>query len=225
MSRHQYGDRFAEVPLFMENRFREYFEAKNHMRGEMDKALAALLWESLRSMGLEAGGGSVVDLTRRILGGPVYEKWFQETLAELSRQDYIRLAAGRYQCQSPRQAETSAWEDWRRRKIEWCQEPDLKAQIELVEATLLALPDILACRRAATDVIFPDSSLALVEGIYKHNELAQHYNDALADIVERFIHETLAWNPSAKLRILEIGAGTGGTSAVVLEKISPYKKH
>ncbi|WP_440217107.1 SDR family NAD(P)-dependent oxidoreductase [Chromobacterium piscinae] len=225
MSRHQYGDRFAEVPLFMENRFREYFEAKNHMRGEMDKALAALLWESLRSMGLEAGGGSVVDLTRRILGGPVYEKWLQETLAELSRQDYIRLAAGRYQCQSPRQAETSAWEDWRRRKIEWCQEPDLKAQIALVEATLLALPDILAGRRAATDVIFPDSSLALVEGIYKHNELAQHYNDALADIVERFIHETLAWNPSAKLRILEIGAGTGGTSAVVLEKISPYKKH
>jgi polyketide synthase PksN len=210
----------------MENSFRAYFEAKHHMRSEIDDALAALLWATLRTVGLAATGGTFADLKGRILGTPLYEKWLLESLVELSRRKYIRLAGERYEGQSARQDDLQlAWADWRKRKVEWCKEPDLKAQIDLVEETLRALPDILAGRRSATDVIFPDSSLALVEGIYKRNELAQHYNDVLADIVERFIHESLAWNPSTKVRILEIGAGTGGTSAVVLKKISSYKKH
>ncbi|MFP5391926.1 MAG: SDR family NAD(P)-dependent oxidoreductase, partial [Gammaproteobacteria bacterium] len=226
MSTHEYGDRFSEAPLFAHEGIKPSFAAKHRMQGEIGDALAALLWASLRALGLSAAGGSIAELEERILAGPLYRKWLRESLLELERRDYLRISGERYQAARVDADDLQgAWAEWERRKEDWCAHADLQAQVALVEQTMRALPAILGARRAATDVIFPDSSLALVEGVYRHNELARHYNDVLADIVERYIHESLAWNPSARLRILEIGAGTGGTSAVVLEKIASYRAH
>ena len=37
--------------------------------------------------------------------------------------------------------------------------------------------------------------------------------------------ERLAREPQAKLRLFEIGAGTGGTSALLFERLAPYAGH
>ncbi len=119
--------------------------------------------------------------------------------------------------------EEKNWTDWERAKTTWSEEPQLKAQMILLEAALRALPEILTGKRPATEVLFPKSSLALVEGIYKDNRLADYFNGILRSIVVDYVRMRLVENPSARLSILEIGAGTGGTSGMVLAGLNPWQ--
>lgn len=47
----------------------------------------------------------------------------------------------------------------------------------------------------------------------------------LADTLTAFIEERLKEDPNAEIRILEIGAGTGGTSAAVFKRLKEVKHH
>lgn len=87
------------------------------------------------------------------------------------------------------------------------------------------MPDILTGKASATDILFPNSSMELVEGIYKNNQVADYFNDVLADTLAAFMQERLKQEPEARIRILEIGAGTGGTSAAVFQKMKAYQSH
>ena len=84
------------------------------------------------------------------------------------------------------------------------------------------LPAVLRGAVPATDVLFPASSLELVEQIYRGNPAAERFNRIAAETVRlaagAMLNESRA---SAPLRILEIGAGTGGTSAAVLDGLRP----
>ena len=100
-----------------------------------------------------------------------------------------------------------------------------KALVVLVEACLRALPEILTGKRPATEVLFPDGSLHLVEGSTQGNAGADYFNGVLADTAAAYVRERLARDPAAEIRILEIGAGTGGTTAAVLAALAPFKEH
>jgi polyketide synthase PksM len=115
-----------------------------------------------------------------------------------------------------------AWTAWEVAKRGWLVNPNLAAQVALLEACLRALPDILTGRRRATDVMFPDSSMALVEGVYKGHALADHANDVLGAALCAGIERLLAADRSARIRILEIGAGTGGTTARILPALARF---
>jgi NADPH:quinone reductase-like Zn-dependent oxidoreductase/acyl carrier protein/ubiquinone/menaquinone biosynthesis C-methylase UbiE len=65
--------------------------------------------------------------------------------------------------------------------------------------------------------------MELVEGIYKNNPIADYFNEILAETAAAYTRERLKKDPSAGMRILEIGAGTGGTSAIVFSKFQPYR--
>ncbi|MBE7960327.1 class I SAM-dependent methyltransferase, partial [Bacillus amyloliquefaciens] len=122
--------------------------------------------------------------------------------------------------------ETAAvWEEWHKKKNEWLKDPDMKAQVLLADTIIQALPDILTGKIKATDVMFPDSSMELVEGIYKHNILADYYNDVLANEACIYVENVMKNNPEANIRLLEIGAGTGGTSSTLFKKLRPYQNH
>jgi len=104
----------------------------------------------------------------------------------------------------------AAWDDLRRNG-------GPAAQMDLAEATLRALPDILAGRVAATAVMFPDGRLDLVEATYKDNPTAARFSHTLAQAAAAFVRAS----PLPTLRILEIGAGTGGTSERLFEALAP----
>src|SRR5262249_28734485 len=88
--------------------------------------------------------------------------------------------------------------------------------------TLRALPEIVSGRVPATQVLFPSSSLELIEPIYKNNPVADHFNAVLADAAIEFIAARLARDAGTRLRILEVGAGTGGTTEPLLAALKPY---
>ena len=79
--------------------------------------------------------------------------------------------------------------------------------------------------RRATEVVFPNGSLGLVEGIYKNHPIADYFNELVAEGVVSFVQERLRQDATARIRILEVGAGTGGSSARIFARLAPYREH
>ncbi|MBN4053213.1 SDR family NAD(P)-dependent oxidoreductase, partial [bacterium AH-315-L15] len=194
---------------------------------EMDGLLSRLLWGQLQSMGLFTQKNPVIaDFKTKRGMRDLYDRWFEESLAVLTQKNYLRYDSESCSVVDTTQVDLDAvWKEWDLKKGPWLEDPHKKAQVVLVEATLRALPEILTGKRLATDIMFPNSSMELVEGIYKHNPLSDYFNEVVADTVVAYIQERLGQDASARIRILEIGAGTGGTSAMVFSKLQPYQDH
>ncbi|MFI8356846.1 SDR family NAD(P)-dependent oxidoreductase [Streptomyces cyaneofuscatus] len=99
--------------------------------------------------------------------------------------------------------------------------PEVAAHVQLLDACLREYPRLLTGKTDPTEVIFPDSSTRLVENIYRGDPLASGANEAAArEVVARVVgSRTTEERP---LRILEVGAGTGGTTRTVLSALAPY---
>ena len=101
--------------------------------------------------------------------------------------------------------------------------PEVIPHVELLWTCCQQYPAILRGEARSTDVIFPDSSTRLVEGVYRGNLVADRCNQHVADTVKSYIEAHLTdLRANQKIRIIEVGAGTGGTSTAVLKTISPY---
>jgi acyl transferase domain-containing protein/NADPH:quinone reductase-like Zn-dependent oxidoreductase/acyl carrier protein/SAM-dependent methyltransferase len=186
-----------------------------------------LLYGQLRATGLFDEPTFAVGQASARIGLPsLYRRWLDESLNVLARRGWLEYdgqlctLAG---VQVPPLVE--AWQQWEASKGGWLADDHVAAQVRLVELTLRALPAILSGRAAATEVMFPNSSMALVEGIYKHNPIADYFNGVLADTLVACVQERVRQDPAARIRILEVGAGTGGTSALLFERLRPYQAH
>ncbi|MES9775435.1 SDR family NAD(P)-dependent oxidoreductase [Bacillus velezensis] len=181
---------------------------------EMESLIEKMLVSTLYEMG--AGLGQALPLFQSAAGiTQQYSRWLKESFVLLNK-----LAL------TPEKTDLGqVWEEWERKKETWLRQKDMRAHVRLAEETLRVLPDILTGKLPATEVMFPDSSFRLVEGIYRNNIISDFFNDKLADTLIAVLKERLEKDPQAKIRILEIGAGTGGTSAAVMRKLKPYEAH
>jgi len=119
------------------------------------------------------------------------------------------------------EAAEALWPRWDAAMPGWCGNANHRAYLGLIEACLRKLPDILSGALPATDVVFPESSMHLVEGIYKHNLIADHFNRVLGEAL-RAEFAARAARGERGLRLLEIGAGTGGTTAGLLPMLRGF---
>ncbi|WP_416966651.1 SDR family NAD(P)-dependent oxidoreductase [Streptomyces sp. 4F14] len=98
--------------------------------------------------------------------------------------------------------------------------PSLAPVVSLLTDCLTALPDILTGRRPAMEVLFPDGSTERVAAVYRGDPVTDRCNAEVARIV---VEQVRAADPGrGPVRILEVGAGTGGTTAAVLAALAPY---
>lgn len=99
--------------------------------------------------------------------------------------------------------------------------PQIAPLFELLYICVSRFPEILTGQLPATDIMFPDGSARLVENVYKNNPLSDYINELVVETVYILVKGLL--NSSAKkIKILEIGAGTGGTSAIVLNRLQEF---
>lgn len=172
---------------------------------------------------LEAGmpGSEVNELVTEILASTLksvdtkpagyYERWLDGSIRHLQEHGVrdVRPVA-------------DLWEEWEGKTAAWASDPNRQAQRSLLEACLRGLPGVLSGRQRATDVMFPNSSMHLVEGVYRGNPQADYFNDVLGKALSACIERQLQADPESRIRIIEIGAGTGGTTAALLPVVRRY---
>ncbi|MBM0279983.1 beta-ketoacyl synthase N-terminal-like domain-containing protein, partial [Micromonospora tarensis] len=75
----------------------------------------------------------------------------------------------------------------------------------------------------ATDVLFPGSSFALIQPLYQGHTMADLCNDTVAWAIERYLeHRVPRLAPDERVEIVEVGAGTGGTSRRVFAAVGRH---
>ncbi|MFY0578026.1 SDR family NAD(P)-dependent oxidoreductase [Cystobacter fuscus] len=194
---------------------------------ELDALLAKLLWCELQSHGwFKERTFDVASFKQKngVIGK--YDRWLQECMKLFAQQGYLVKTGFKFLVNTASVLDRNEIaSEWERSKREWLANPDLKASVILVDRTLQELTDILSGKIPAVDIIFPNSSLEYVEGIYKRNMIADYFNDIVGDCTVAWVERWLAQNADAKIRILEVGAGTGGTAATVLSRLQPYGRH
>jgi len=187
---------------------------------ELDAFLAEILASSLISLGLfRRGIRRIADLSLDKPPAPFYERWLSGSIQYLQQ----RKLLGEDMAGAPGvRALADLWLEWEERKIVWAANPDQQAQIALLEACLKGLARILSGDQPVTEVMFPDSSMQLVEGVYRGNALADYFNEALGDTLAACVEHMLHAEKEHKIRILEIGAGAGGTTTTLLPLLQRF---
>ena len=148
---------------------------------------------------------------------PRYARWHEAGLRMLREQ-------GAVQDLVQRDWKTS-WSQWQAYREQVRDDAVVAAQLRLLDAVLPALPAILRGDQAATDVLFPQGQLGLVEGVYRDHPVADYFNGVLGERLDAYVRARIMHDPRAKLRIVEIGAGTGGTSAGLFAQLGAYAEH
>ncbi len=91
--------------------------------------------------------------------------------------------------------------------------PQCAAELEALEACGDGLADVLTGRLDPMQLLFPDGSLELTARLYRETRPATLFNTLIERCVTKGHRASALDRP---LRILEIGAGTGGTTSRVL---------
>ncbi|MGA0532809.1 amino acid adenylation domain-containing protein [Hansschlegelia sp. KR7-227] len=184
--------------------------------------LLRLLWAQLHAAGFPEEGAEQGEI-RAALGAPSFlGRWLEESLRMLDERGVLIRDGAAFRPAEASPDGAALWREWEERRPVWRRVATIAPQIDVAEAALRALPEILSGARRATDVLFPGGSLKLVEGVYKHNPIADHFNAAVAETVAAVIEARLAFDPAAAIRLIEVGAGTGGTSAGVLGRLRDF---
>lgn len=187
---------------------------------EMVSLINEILAASLLKTGLLKNSRSKLsEITTTNAPADFYEKWLSRSIAYLKSQNVLK--ADLIFNSQPRSLDV-LWKEWEAKKTVWAANDNQQAQFVLLEACLNELPAILTGAKPATSVMFPNSSMALVEGIYRDNVIADYFNEVLGETLTAAIEKQLKTNNGESIRILEIGAGTGGTTAKLLPLLDNY---
>jgi ubiquinone/menaquinone biosynthesis C-methylase UbiE len=100
----------------------------------------------------------------------------------------------------------------------------IQATITLEDLCFQWFPEMLTGKKSYLDVMFPGGDLSLVAAIYK-GTIQLYLNKKVAAETRQLIVEKLRQNPDSMINILEVGAGTGGTTAVIFEAIKDLEKN
>lgn len=94
--------------------------------------------------------------------------------------------------------------------------PDRAMLVPLVDACAPDALDVARGRKSAVEVLFPGGSSKLVENVYARDSVYAFFNALTAHAVETIVRSRRGSAES----VLEIGAGTGGTTSAVLPRLA-----
>ncbi|WP_316524147.1 non-ribosomal peptide synthetase [Kitasatospora brasiliensis] len=101
--------------------------------------------------------------------------------------------------------------------------PDIEPTVTLNRLFLQSYPQILRGEVGATEIMFPGSSMELVQNFYKGNPLTDSFNLLVHETVRCFLDLRLPQLPAGRtVEVVELGAGTGATSERVLPALAAH---
>ncbi len=94
--------------------------------------------------------------------------------------------------------------------------PGVRCMVDLLSTCGESLDAVLTGKLEAPELLFSPDSVELLSDFYCKGPVTSYYSQSLAEVVEEIARTHVG---TAKLRILELGAGTGGTTAFVLSRL------
>ncbi|MEU8029621.1 amino acid adenylation domain-containing protein [Streptomyces sp. NPDC049099] len=94
---------------------------------------------------------------------------------------------------------------WQQAEQTWSDEVASRDFLTYVRNHADRLPDLLTGRQDPVELLFPDGDFTTAHALYRRNATARYLNRAVATVLDRITAD----HP---LRVLEVGAGTGGTT-------------
>lgn len=160
---------------------------------------------------------------------PDYSRLFEELIRILAREAFIRKEGNKIITNEVITSEAL------QNEVEQCENKvqelivsghTMVPYIRLLHVCIKDLWQILKGEKPATEVLFPNSSMSLVEQIYKGNKMADYFNRLMVQAIKKIVLNKIGiLSKGEKIRILEIGAGTGGASALILESLKDWKEY
>ncbi|MBK9371595.1 MAG: KR domain-containing protein [Deltaproteobacteria bacterium] len=98
--------------------------------------------------------------------------------------------------------------------------PDLAPQLRLLRHCLDHFEAVLTGQMSGVQVLFPEGSLRLVEGMYRGNPLADLHNALVGRLAAAAARRWSRALPDQVFTVVELGGGTGGTTAAVVEALA-----
>ena len=180
----------------------------------LDRVMLDWLWLLFRAEGVFGAPEerwTEAELAARLRVVPARRRLFAELVRALTERGRLRDEDGLLVTGAP-----PAIGDPERELVELCARTDALEGFErLLGPCMHHLFRVMRGEVRATDVLFPSGSTALVEGAYRGSPVVDRANELTASAVARYLAER-AGAAGEPLTVLEVGAGTGGTTAAVL---------
>jgi acyl transferase domain-containing protein/SAM-dependent methyltransferase len=146
---------------------------------------------------------------------PTNERLLARWLSRLVRQGLLRAASDGVFESAAGLPEPDLAAAWQRAEAACADAPFL---LEYVRRSGDELPALLTGAASPLEVLFPGGSFELAERLYGEWSLSRYFSG-----LTRAVVEAVAAASDGSLRVLEIGAGTGGTTAAVLPALAPER--
>ncbi|MCW5260616.1 amino acid adenylation domain-containing protein [Verminephrobacter eiseniae] len=158
--------------------------------------------------------GDTDAITAALRVAPAHRALLRRWLALLTGAGLLVAHDGRHAC--PRAVDepmlAAAWADVERLRVEAGYQDTLQRHLAIAARETGAL---LRGEIAPTDVFFPNGDTAFAQAVYAETLVGQRVNEAVTALVRG-----AARTGTQPLRVLEIGAGVGGTSAALIPALA-----
>jgi acyl transferase domain-containing protein/enoyl-CoA hydratase/carnithine racemase/acyl carrier protein/NAD(P)-dependent dehydrogenase (short-subunit alcohol dehydrogenase family) len=182
---------------------------------------ARMLLRALRRAGMVAADGSVAAPERSRIAGRHHD-WARAGIGLLQEAGLLDMGTTGPRVSLSVPGDEGLHLEWMALRDELALQPSLAPLARLLDPVFSALEDVLSGDLAATSVLFPGGSMQLLEPIYNGNPVVDYFNDATVACVRRLVEAARAAAPDRPLAILEIGAGTGGTSRAMFAMLAGH---
>jgi acyl transferase domain-containing protein/acyl carrier protein/NADP-dependent 3-hydroxy acid dehydrogenase YdfG len=181
----------------------------------LESICVGFIWQALQELGWAPRPGEVVDMTQlsqRLGVIPAQQRLLGRFLQILAAEGVLRRDGSGYVV-SADSAIPEPNDALRELLAEW---PGGRAEAELVARCGPALARVLNGSADPLELLFPGGDTEAGAAIYVHSPLARVFNTTVAAATGAIVDKATG---QRKLRLLEIGGGTGGTTRFVLENV------
>ncbi|MCR8985816.1 bifunctional Gfo/Idh/MocA family oxidoreductase/class I SAM-dependent methyltransferase [Brevibacillus laterosporus] len=152
---------------------------------------------------------------------PVIMRWLQI----LTDRGYVTQSDRKYQCSIQMTAD-EVQRRWELVKEAWNGKLGSPMVVDYLMANADKLPELMNDSQQAALLLFPEGRMNVANALYRDTLIARYLNKSVAEAVMRIAaikqatSSSLSTVSKTSLRILEVGAGTGATTDVVVERLN-----
>ncbi len=193
-----------------------------------EKLVSVLLIHAFHNMGVflnEKESYTPEELRKKIELSSEHDSLFKELIEILTRNNYLRIKEGSIHATQEicapeilstiKKVVDSGGKTITSNKGIW---EFMEGIFAMIFICMTNYPDLLKGTKKYHQVMFPGKDFSLLQAVYSGNQQVI-YGNLMADYTEKLLLEHSRKAPDTPYKIIEIGAGTGGSSILILKKI------